>query len=419
MKDASEWSVPKWPFLIATLLLLAVAAWLVQHTPHPLTEWAVILVVASVALAALVGILPFLLDYRAISKLVEINALGSVAEELQNLEKYAHQVSAATNQWAMVQESTQAGAAKATAAAKELADRMTNEVRNFNEFQVKLNEGEKQMLRLEVDKLRRVEGDWLQVTARVLDNIYALYLAAVRSGQPEIASQIGQFQTACREATRRVGLTTYVGEPNEPFDPARFRAHGVENPPAEATIAETLAVGFQFQGRLIRPALVRLLAEPSPVPAPETVAETVVEPAPTPEALPEAPPEPAPPPTPDSVPTQESPAPAALEPEPEIVEPTPAAAPEPAPEAIVASAAPAHEETPTPDASAPAVETPVAVEPPTSETAPAPEITPAAPAPRQRAPRRPRVPKPAPQDLFSTEPAAPAAPTETEPPVQN
>jgi hypothetical protein len=34
----------------------------------------------------------------------------------------------------------------------------------------------------------------------------------------------------------------------------------VENPSAEAVIAETLAPGLTFQGRLIRPALVRLHA---------------------------------------------------------------------------------------------------------------------------------------------------------------
>jgi hypothetical protein len=42
----------------------------------------------------------------------------------------------------------------------------------------------------------------------------------------------------------------------------------VENPPADAAVAETLAPGITFQSRLIRPALVRLRAAGDPV-APE------------------------------------------------------------------------------------------------------------------------------------------------------
>jgi molecular chaperone GrpE (heat shock protein) len=415
MKDASEWSAPKWPFLSATVLLLGVAGWVVQRAAHPITEVQIILVVSCVVLAAIAGILPFLLDYKAIGKLVEINALGTVAEELQNLEKYASQVSAATNQWAMIQESTQAGATKTTTAAKELADRMTNEVRNFNEFQVKLNEGEKQMLRLEVEKLRRVEGDWLQVTARVLDNIYALYLAAERSGQPEIASQIGQFQTACREATRRVGLTTYVGEPGDSFDAERFRAHGVENPPAEAKIAETLAVGFQFQGRLIRPALVRLQTEAAAEPAPAPVAAS----EPPPEPQPESETAPAPEPVVEQEQTQTAPAPAPGEEVVQIQEQVTETVATPTAPVVVEEQVQEQIETPVaaPEAPAPATEEKPTVTAETPAPAPEPSAPPeaeaAAPAPKPRQPRRPRAPKPATQDLFGTEPSAPAAPTDT------
>ena len=282
MKDVSEWSVPKWPFLLGNALLLIVAGVVIQKTPSPIGHLPLLLATGSVALGALIGILPFVLEYRASAKLVELNGLTTVAEQLANLQHYAEQVAAATDQWARIQESTQAGAAQTTAGAKEIADRMTNEVRSFNEFQAKLNDHEKQMLRLEVEKLRRIEGDWLQVLARILDNIYVLYTVAVRSGQPELIAQIGQFQNACRDATRRVGLATFTGEANEAFDAERHRAHGVENPPDGALIAETVALGIQFQGRLIRPALVRLQAEETPEPAAEPAAE------PTPEPEPEA-----------------------------------------------------------------------------------------------------------------------------------
>ena len=296
MKDVSDWSVPKRPFLLGNALLLITAGVIVQKAAHPLSNLQIILVTACVALGALLGIWPFLLEFRAAAKLVELNTLTGVAEELKNLEKYAAQVSTATDQITRLQEAGQNSAKQTTTAALEIADRMTAEVRHFNEFQVKLNDHEKQMLRLEVDKLRRVEGDWLQASARILDHIYALYIAAVRSGQPEIAAQIGQFQNACREATRRVGLAAFAGEAGEPFDAQRHRAHGFEQPPAEGVIAETLALGIQFQGRLIRPALVRLQAPAEAVAEP--AAEALPEPAAEPQAEPNEEPAQAAPPTP-------------------------------------------------------------------------------------------------------------------------
>ena len=129
-------------------------------------------------------------------------------------------------------------------------------------------------MRLEVEKLRRAEGEWLQVVARILDHIFALHNAASRSGSTDLAEQIGSFQNACRDAARRVGLMPYSAAPAEKFDAQKHRAHGVENPPADAVIAETLAPGMSFQGRLIRPALVRL-QEANPPPIAEPVQETM------------------------------------------------------------------------------------------------------------------------------------------------
>jgi molecular chaperone GrpE (heat shock protein) len=204
------------------------------------------------------------LEYRAVKKLIEVNAVTTVAEQLHNLKTYSAQIAAATDQWVLVQEATKGNAEKTVAGAKEIADRMVTEVSAFNEFQAKLNDSEKTALRLEVEKLRRAEGEWLQVVARILDHIFALHNAAARSGQPELSEQISNFQSACRDAARRVGLTPFAAEPDEKFDAQKHRAHGVENPPADAIAAETLAPGLTFQGRLVRPALVRLREATAP-----------------------------------------------------------------------------------------------------------------------------------------------------------
>jgi molecular chaperone GrpE (heat shock protein) len=258
MNKASEWKVPKWPLLAAGVILLAFAWWLVDRAKHPISTSEVGCATATVALGALLACLPFILEYRATSKLIELNALGEVVEKIQDLKQFSTQVTNATDQWARVQEATQGQADKTVAASREIVERITIEVKEFAEFQKKMNDAEKSTLRLEVEKLRRIEGDWLQVVVRILDHIFALHTAATRSGQPELAGEIAQFQNACRDAARRVGLITFVAEPDELFDAKRHRAHGTEAPGPNAVAAETLAPGLTLQGRLIRPALVSL-----------------------------------------------------------------------------------------------------------------------------------------------------------------
>jgi hypothetical protein len=70
----------------------------------------------------------------------------------------------------------------------EIAERMTAEAKGFAEFMQKANDSEKAHLRLEVDKLRRAEAEWLQIMTHVFDHVYALYAAAAKSGQPNLAT---------------------------------------------------------------------------------------------------------------------------------------------------------------------------------------------------------------------------------------
>jgi len=153
----------------------------------------------------------------------------------------------------------QESAGKTAATAKEMADRMAAEVKDFNEFLKHANEGEKSALRLEVGKLRRAESDWLQVLVRLLDHVYALHQAALRSRQPSLIDQLGQFQNVCRDTARRVGLSPFVAAPAEPFDGQRHQLLDAEaKAEPGATVEETLATGYTFQGKLLRPAVVRL-----------------------------------------------------------------------------------------------------------------------------------------------------------------
>jgi molecular chaperone GrpE (heat shock protein) len=178
----------------------------------------------------------------------------TTVSQIRNLEQLAAQIGYATSQWQIVRESSD----RTASMAKEIAQGMAAEVRSFNEFLQRASEDEKSALRLEVEKLRRLEGDWLQVLVRMLDHIYALHQAALRSRQPGLIEQLGSFQNACRDVARRVGLAPFAAADAEPFDQRRHQLLDTTEAPPGATVEETIATGYTFQGKVIRPALVRL-----------------------------------------------------------------------------------------------------------------------------------------------------------------
>ena len=262
MSDQSPPALPKWPFYLGDLLLLLAAGliyWQGDHAPWqghlrflPWEAWALM---TCVALGAALGVWPHLLAHRAAARFAEAQHLDHAVLQVQNIESVARQISSATANWQAVQDD----ATKAVQAAREIAESMATEARSFQDFLAKANETEKNHLRLEVEKLRRAEAEWLQVLTRVLDHTYAIHLAAVRSGQPRLIEQLDHFQRACREAARRVGLVPFVAPPGEPYDPKTHQLSDANGPlPPEPVVADTLATGIRFQGQVARLPLVTL-----------------------------------------------------------------------------------------------------------------------------------------------------------------
>lgn len=255
--------LPKWPFFAGDVLLLVVAVYVATQSPHPLMLLQDVLCVGAVALGAILAVLPFLFEYRAAAKFIEIGQLADTVAQIQKLERLAAQISDATARWQEVH----TAADKTATSAKEITERMADEVKGFTEFMRKANDSEKATLHLEVEKARRAEGDWLQLVVRILDHIFALHQAAVRSGQPELVAQLDSFQNACRDVARRIGLTPFAAEADEPFDADRHKVFDNETASAGALIGETLAAGYNYQGRLLRPALVKLKSSETPAAA--------------------------------------------------------------------------------------------------------------------------------------------------------
>jgi molecular chaperone GrpE (heat shock protein) len=241
--------------VVGDLCLLAVGAAVLALAPSSVTAWHYLASCLSVAMGAWLMAVPFILEYRAALRLAEAAGLASTVGQLQQLETIADRISHATGLWQSVQEH----AGLTNAAAREITEKMAAEARGFAEFLQKANETERAHLRLEVEKLRRGEGEWLQVVVRILDHVYALFQAAVRSGQPQLVQQLGHFQNACRDAARRVGLVAFAPGDGDVFDPLRHQlAEGTTTPAEGAPIGVSLAPGYSFQGQLLRRALVAL-----------------------------------------------------------------------------------------------------------------------------------------------------------------
>jgi molecular chaperone GrpE (heat shock protein) len=247
-------NLPLWPFFAADAFLVGLAFLLLRQGHKPLLWWEALLLILCVAAAAWCCLLPFLRRNQDEQSLAQARLLMNALNQIQRIDQVAAQIVGATNQWREFQE--QAG--EITASSKSLAGSIAAEAKAFSEFLQRANDAEKAHLRLEAEKLRRAETEWLQVVIHILDHVSALSLAARRSGQPALIEQIGQFHNSCRDAARRIGLAPMAGREGEPFDPNLHQLRDKAAPEENAVVGETLAPGYTFQGQLVRRVLVAL-----------------------------------------------------------------------------------------------------------------------------------------------------------------
>jgi len=237
----------KLPFLVGDLLLIATAGFIAVYG-STLGHWQFAVVTAAIAFGAWLAVWPFVLQFRAATKLAESAALNDVTAKIQDLNKVSSSIASAILEWQHLQQS----GTQTVTAAQHIAEQMTAEARNFGEVMSKLHESEKNHLRLEVEKLRRAEGEWLGVAVRTLDHIHALHQAGMRSGQRNVIEQLSAFQNACRETARRIGLVPIVPEEGVPFDSKIHQIVEGAKVINGAQIGSILAPGYTFQGQVIR-----------------------------------------------------------------------------------------------------------------------------------------------------------------------
>jgi molecular chaperone GrpE (heat shock protein) len=263
-------SLNKLPFWFADAMLLAAAGTLVAVGARPLRVWEMLAIVVCVGLGGWLAVLPFLKEYELASRFAETNRLANTTAKLTQLDEIADRIAHATSQWQSVQDR----AGKTAELAGGIVDRLAREAESFAGAVSRTADGEKQTLKLEVEKLRRAETEWLQAVGRVMDHIHALHLAALRSGQPNLVAQMERFHTACRDALRRVGFAAIAAGPDEVFDPRKHQTADGSRPAEGARVEETVAPGYVYQGHLLRPVIVKVAepgtgAEATPAAAPE------------------------------------------------------------------------------------------------------------------------------------------------------
>jgi len=247
---------PKYvPFLMADLVMLVVAWAIVYLNNLPLNLWQTALCVLSALVGCVFLIIPFVLEYRAALKMEETEALSSTVEKIQKLEEVAKQITSATNYW----QSVQNDAAKIAEATRKIQDQIAKQTKEFTESITRANDIEKATLRVEVEKLEQMHKEYVSVIVGMLDQVYALYRAALNSGNQRIVEQITLFQITCRQIAERIGLVAFDGKRGDKFDSQRhLNVDRKATETANATIAGTLAPGYTYQTKMLRQALVKL-----------------------------------------------------------------------------------------------------------------------------------------------------------------
>jgi len=241
-------SVPKWPFLSADIIFIGLGYWistLIQGEPQ---AWQIISILVCAILGAAFAVTPFYFEYKAESKAVEIAQLTSVTKEINKMELVASQITDASENWTAAQD-----ASKQTAKlAEEVAAGIAETVKTHDAFMASAHKEELNILKLEVDKLRRSEGEWTHTLVGLLDLVYRLERSAVASGKEPFIKTMSQFQGQCREVSRRVGLVAFEAEPGVVFNPNEHALPDGESISEDASVTGTRLPGFRLQGKLVR-----------------------------------------------------------------------------------------------------------------------------------------------------------------------
>ena len=267
----SESSVPrmqKWPFFLGDVVALIACFAVYNMGGETFETGKAAACIVCLVFGAVLAVYPFIQEYRLDARFAEADQLAQVSEFMTQLEKVRNSVTVATAHLETAQDYSE----KTIQSCREIAERMTEEAKAFADFMAKANDAEKSHLQLEVDKLRQGEAEWVKTSTVLLDETFRIHRAAAQAGNLRVADQLAKFQSVCRAAAGRVGLVPFEAEFGEPFN---SETHALPEPgmeaPEDARVGATLAPGYTYLRRPLRPAIVQLQGAPqtgeSPAPA--------------------------------------------------------------------------------------------------------------------------------------------------------
>lgn len=241
------------------LLLLGASGWVAWGLHEGRLPWAAAtaaLVVGGVAAGAWVLATPFLRDHDAATRRSEQEILADTLQQVRQVETAASGISTSAGHIQSAQQALE----RARAASEQVVARLDEQRQSLAELQSRTLDHERQTMRIELEKLRRGEEESVRVLCHLLDHNYAVFQAGQRSGQPTLAQQLAQYRAACLDAVRRLGLAAHEARPGEAFEPSRHEpAEGHQAGPG-AVVAGTVACGYTFRGKGIRPIIVAIEA---------------------------------------------------------------------------------------------------------------------------------------------------------------
>ncbi len=284
--------LPKWIFLVIDLGLLLTAFIIIFfNDKNPYAPLPFISAVVCVGLAAIVGLIPFLIDYAADSAEYVQAERAKIADHVQRLNAASESLARAAAQIKAVEEAVH----KTAHAAENLPYRMQEKLAEFNQQLAQNEDEEKERLNEELAALRQSESERLQAIA---DKIH------------KTATELSGLEAAARKQI--AALSTEAGRVQQElaaFNRAKDEAQAAAAEKFTATLNSIVAATEAKLAKLSVTVTTVAAAAPAPAPVVEAPAQ-----APAVEDTPTAPAAPAP--VVESVSISETPAAAPAEPKP-------------------------------------------------------------------------------------------------------
>ena len=192
--------LPKWIFLVIDLGLLLTAFIIVYFAKNPYAPVPLMTTVACVGLAAVVGLVPFLIDYAADSAEYVQQERARIADQVQRLNAASESLARAAAQIKAVEEAVH----KTAHAAENLPYRMQEKLAEFNQQLATTEDEEKERLTEELATLRQGESERLTALADKISQTVAELAALDASTRKQLAAAqdaaAGKFESRLQAA---------------------------------------------------------------------------------------------------------------------------------------------------------------------------------------------------------------------------